>query len=315
MLNSLAEIPIVLIVYNRPDFTEKALKAIALSKPSQVLVISDGPRPNVPRDEELVWQVREVCKQTNWSFPVLLNAAESNMGLRKRIISGLDWVFSLHEAAIILEDDCAPHPTFFSFVDTVLRHHASSEEVGIVSGNNFCGPVWKSPYSYGFSATPRIWGWGTWARVWEGFSRQDSIQFSWTSRERDQILRLIPGRVRRRAMKSMMSSGENLDAWSLAFSVYLLQKGLLSIYPRKNLAENIGFGERSTHTKFESFTAQIPAEPLPLPILHPPGVGLDEWIEHAESKEHTRQLLTYPLLHPFDVAARLWRYVKLRASQ
>ncbi len=307
-------IPVVLIVYNRPDFTKKALQAIALSKPAQVLVISDGPKADRLGDEDLVMEVRELCDQSNWPFPISVNAAESNMGLRRRIISGLDWVFTLCDAAIILEDDCAPHPGFFTFVDTVLRHHASSDQLGIVSGNNFCGPVWKSDYSYGFSATPRIWGWGTWAHVWRAFSGQESIQFSWTPEERSETVRLVPGKVRRRAIASMMAAGDTLDAWSLAFSVYLLQKGLLSVYPRKNLVENIGFGNRSTHTKFESFIAQIPAEELTLPVSHPPRIKLDEWIEHAESREHTRQLLTYPLLHPFDVMGRLWRYFEIRRN-
>jgi hypothetical protein len=308
-------VPVVLIVYNRPDFAEAALKLISLSDPAQVLIISDGPRPEVAGDREVVRQVREACDQSRWNFPIQINAAETNMGLRRRIISGLDWVFSQCEAAIILEDDCAPDSTFFSYAESVLGHHASSDKLGVVSGNNFCGKFWENDYSYGFSTTARIWGWATWRHVWQGFSAQDSIQFSWTEEERDQVLSAIDGGVRRRAMKKMMSSGENLDAWSLAFAVYLLRKGLLNVVPQKNLVENIGFGRRSTHTKFESYTAQVPAEAIELPLLHPRIVEHDEWIEHAESRHYLKRFIGYPLRHPVDVAGRLWRYLTLRRGR
>jgi hypothetical protein len=310
----LSPVPVVLIVYNRPDLAQKALEAIASANPSQVLIISDGPKTDNPQDAMLVGQVREVCSQERWSFPISINAAPTNLGLRKRIISGLDWVFSMHEAAIILEDDCAPNETFFSYADSVLRHYAQSDQLGIVSGNNFCGNSWESEFSYGFSTTARIWGWGTWRHVWQAFSGQDSIQFSWTPNEREEILNLISGGVRKRSMRAMMSAGENLNSWAIPFSVYLLRNGLVNVVPERNLVENVGFGERSTHTKFESFTAQIKAETIDTPLRHPSTIQHDEWIEHAESKHHMRQLLTFPLKHPFDVVGRLWRYAKARRN-
>jgi hypothetical protein len=286
-----------------------------LIEPAQVLVVSDGAKIGSEADAQLVAKVREVCEQRNWAFPITLHAAAANLGLRKRVMSGLDWVFSCYDSAVILEDDCAPDLSFFPYAESVLGYHASSNGLGIVSGNNFCGKVWPTEYSYGFSTTARIWGWGTWRHVWQGFSAQDSTQFSWTEEERDEVLRAIDGGVRRRAMKKMMSAGENLDAWSLAFAVYLLRKGLLNVVPQKNLVENIGFGHRSTHTKFESYTAQVSAEAIELPLLHPKIVEHDEWIEHAESRHYLKRLIGYPLRHPVDVAGRLWRYLTLRRGR
>ena len=40
------EIPIVSIVFRRPDLTKRALEAAAFAKPRQVFVIADGPRLN-----------------------------------------------------------------------------------------------------------------------------------------------------------------------------------------------------------------------------------------------------------------------------
>ena len=37
--------PVVLIIFKRPDLTERVLQAIAAVKPRTLLVVADGPRP------------------------------------------------------------------------------------------------------------------------------------------------------------------------------------------------------------------------------------------------------------------------------
>ena len=49
----------------------------------------------------------------DWLCDVRVNFADENMGRKKRMSSGVDWVFSEAEEAIFLEDDCVPSPEFF----------------------------------------------------------------------------------------------------------------------------------------------------------------------------------------------------------
>ena len=49
------------------------------------------------------------------------------MGCKKRISSGLDWVFNQVERAIILEDDCKPAESFFRFCDELLELYKDDE--------------------------------------------------------------------------------------------------------------------------------------------------------------------------------------------
>jgi len=49
-------------------------------------------------------------------MPIIYEFSEKNLGCKIRISSGLNWVFSKVDHAIILEDDCIPDPSFFSFV-------------------------------------------------------------------------------------------------------------------------------------------------------------------------------------------------------
>ena len=58
------------------------------------------------------------------------------MGCAKRIVSGLDWVFSRVDRAIILEDDCLAHPDFFRFCEELLTRYEDNERIMQICGTN-----------------------------------------------------------------------------------------------------------------------------------------------------------------------------------
>jgi hypothetical protein len=80
-----------------------------------LLLIADGPRQDWEGEAETCRQVREIVARVDWPCEVFQNFSERNLGCQERMISGLDWVFSLVDEAIILEDDCLPDPSFFPF--------------------------------------------------------------------------------------------------------------------------------------------------------------------------------------------------------
>ena len=59
-------------------------------------------------------------ERVDWDCEVVRDFADENLGLKRRIPSGLDRVFSEVEEAIVLEDDCLPHPSFFPYCDELL---------------------------------------------------------------------------------------------------------------------------------------------------------------------------------------------------
>ncbi|HSP63875.1 MAG TPA: hypothetical protein VLQ90_12890, partial [Pyrinomonadaceae bacterium] len=80
--------------------------------------------------------------------------------------SGIDWVFEQVEEAIILEDDCLPHPSFFRFCEELLERYRDDERVAAIGGSNLL-PEWsKDTQSYHFSLLGGIWGWASWRRAW-----------------------------------------------------------------------------------------------------------------------------------------------------
>jgi hypothetical protein len=95
-----------------------------------LFIIADGPRPGHPTDTERCQQVRDVVSQIDWPCEVQRNYAEQNLGLKRRISSGLDWVFTQVESAVVLEDDCLPHPDFFTFCAEMLAMYKMTSAFG-----------------------------------------------------------------------------------------------------------------------------------------------------------------------------------------
>ena len=129
--------PVVIIIFNRPDTTEKVFQRIRQVKPPQLLVIADAPRPDKPGEVEKCIAARKIVDLVDWKCEVLTNYAEVNLGCRERIYSGLNWAFNLVESAIILEDDCVPHLTFFRFCQELLDIYQDNNKVMAISGDNF----------------------------------------------------------------------------------------------------------------------------------------------------------------------------------
>lgn len=303
--------PVVLIFFNRPDTTRRTLAAIRRAQPTKLYLIQDGPRLDVPGEQALVEVTRNAVETVDWDCDVVPIYSETNMGLRKRVTSGLDQVFSFEERAIILEDDCLAHPSFFQFTEELLERFADNDQIGTVSGNNFLRGKFVTENSYFFSPDVRIWGWGTWRRVWQDFS-ENGLDYRWLPSEASTVLSGFPSPTRRKSLLRMAEQSTTLDSWALPFVLHEQRRGHLSVVPEVNLVKNIGFGGRSTHTRFESFTDEIPTRRMEFPLRHPEGVTVNKQAGKIEHALHRRIWLTFPLLHPLNFMGRVLRYLFAR---
>ena len=68
-------------------------------------------------------ETREIVAQTAFDCDVLTNYSAENLGVERRVESGLDWVFAAFPEAIVIEDDCHPHPSFFEYCDELLERY------------------------------------------------------------------------------------------------------------------------------------------------------------------------------------------------
>ncbi len=262
--------PVILLIFNRPEKTERVFASIRAAKPSQLLIVADGPRETHPEDTQKCAATRAIVEQVDWECRVERNYSEINLGCKFRVSSGLDWVFSKVETAIILEDDCLPHPTFFRFCETLLEYYQRDERVMVISGNNFISNHQRSKSSYYFSRYINFWGWATWRRAW---CHYDVEMCNWPSiREQNWLKDLLQDK---RAVSYWskifdLTYQELIDTWDYQWVFTCWCQSGLSIVPNVNLVSNIGFGQESTHTSIDSKNASaIPASEMIFPLNHP----------------------------------------------
>ena len=164
--------PVVLICFNRPILTKKVFKQIKKKKPSKLFIIMDGPRHKYSEDLKNIKKVKKIFREINWKCKVYKDYAKENLGLKRRVVTGLNWVFKKVDKAIILEDDCYPTDNFFTFCESMLNFYKDNKKVLAITGNNFqTAPIDNK--SYYFSKYSHIWGWATWRSTWDLFNDEE----------------------------------------------------------------------------------------------------------------------------------------------
>src|SRR5215831_13781675 len=168
-MDAIAVAPVALFVFNRPKLTATVYERIRAARPRRLLVVADGPRPFRPEDRQLCRATRQIVSAPDWACELLTNFADENLGCGRRMSSGLDWVFQQCSEAIILEDDCVPCESFFSFCSEMLNRYREDARIMHVSGNNFQDGRTRGRGSYFFSRYTLSWGWATWRRAWSHY--------------------------------------------------------------------------------------------------------------------------------------------------
>lgn len=285
--------PVAFIVFNRPTLTERVFRVISEAKPRQLFLVADGPRSDRPGEAESCAAVRAIVDRVDWECEVHRNYSDANLGCGLRISSGLNWVFSIAGRAIILEDDCLPHPTFFRFCEELLDRYDRDERVGAISGDNFNITPRKSA-SYFFSIFPLIWGWATWARAWK---HHDLAMQAWPKARKTALLRkLFWDRASRKYWQYLFDETfrRKIDTWDYQWTFACWLRSFLTVVPEVNLVSNIGLDENSTHT-FESSTEalQCHLQPMHFPLSHPKLVRRDAFADN-QIKRRVFRIKSFP---------------------
>lgn len=278
--------PIAFFVFRRPQTTKKVFDVIRQIKPKKLFLIADGPRINNQDDFQKCSEVRKIIDNIDWNCQVLRNFSETNMGLKKRFSSGLDWVFDNVEKAIILEDDCLPDLSFFQFCEELLNLYEDDKRVFSITGHNHLGN-WKSGVqSYHFSYYFNCWGWATWKRVWDLY---DADMKAWSEKQVKESVRDVIADKRQffnRAKLLDLTYTGKINTWDYQFFFLCLMQSGFTITPSTNLISNIGFGEDATNTVNEKDNRIIyEVNPLTFPIKHPLAMAVDREYDYRRYRK------------------------------
>jgi len=277
--------PVALIIFNRPHLTSQVFERVRAARPRRLLVVADGPRPTRPEDVQLCEATRKIVTSPDWTCELLTNFADENLGCRRRLSSGLDWVFDQCPEAIILEDDCLPCSSFFSFCSSMLSRYCDDARIMHVSGQNFQDGVHRGTGSYYFSRYSLSWGWASWRRAWRYY---------------DVKVSLWPTALKERWLESILDDPLEIDYWTEIYDrlyrgeidtwdyqwlfACWCQNGL-SILPNENLVSNIGMGPDAIHFNEPNSNLGIPTRELG-DCVHPKAVIRDKEADRFTFEEH-----------------------------
>ncbi len=279
------ETPILFLVFNRPEITQRVFEEIKKQKPKFLFIAADGPRQDNKQDVEKCQVTRNlVVKGIDWDCEVKTLFRDENLGCGIAVSEAITWFFNNVEQGIILEDDCLPHFSFFGYCETLLEKYKNDENVYGISGNNFQNGILRGEASYFFSDYSHIWGWASWKRAWKyyDFNLENLEGF-----EKSKIINKID---KRKIFKNYWilifkkTANKEIDTWDYQWLFTIWHNRGMMVAPNVNLISNIGFGKQATHTTLVSPFANMQTQNLGA-ILHPKRVKVNKKADRYTSNK------------------------------
>ena len=161
--------PVVLFVYKRPEETRRTLDALHANEGanrSHLFVFADGPRSRA--EEAKTAEVRSLFSGLSGFAGLTVRSSETNKGLARSVIAGVNEVLRDHDRAIVIEDDLVTSRYFLRFMNEALEKYRDDERICCIHG--FSPPTRHPETPYFLRRGADCWGWATWRRGWRIFS-------------------------------------------------------------------------------------------------------------------------------------------------
>lgn len=250
--NSLTNVPVYINFFNRPDTLKKVFEAVQKARPCFLYLSCDGAREGNSADLEKISQCQRIVSNIDWECEVIRDYSDKNLGCGMRMFSGISSAFKYVDRLIILEDDCVPNQSFFTFCEEVLERYKDDQRINMISGMNHLGAYENTKYSYLFAKTGSCWGWATWTRAW------DNVEYDMPFMVEPETLKLLSKAVTPKGYGDYLINlgksryhdylaGNKLSAWTFQHGMSIHLNSQLIIVPRENLITNVGLAADSTH--------------------------------------------------------------------
>ncbi|MEO7214160.1 nucleotide-diphospho-sugar transferase [Mucilaginibacter sp.] len=268
--------PILLLIFNRPELTEKVFVEIKKQRPQYLYIAADGPRINKENEVEKCRATRQVVLDNiDWTCQVKTLFRDENIGCGKAVSEAITWFFDNVEQGIILEDDCLPSSSFFSFCEELLNKYHDNSQVMHIGGSNFQDKNVAGENSYYFSNYIHIWGWATWRRAWQKYEfnlQGNDPQLAYMLKYK------FSNGIERHFWQHSFETMANhlIDTWDTQWVHCFFKHNGIGITTAQNLISNIGCGPDATHTiHFNPIISELPVTEIEI-ITHPKKITINK---------------------------------------
>jgi hypothetical protein len=237
------EAPVLLITFNRPDYTLQVVEKIRQAKIKKLYIANDGPREGNMDDQKAREEIKNIIDSIDWDCEVHTLFQEKNLGCGIGVSTAITWAFENEDRMIILEDDCVPALPFFEFCSYCLEKYKNDTRVWTIIGrSHHQNSSFFKDQDYIFSHYSHCWGWATWKRVWEGFdiNMPNSDKFMEQGGFDNVYFSVKEARFFNKHF-SRIFQDDNLikHSWAYPFNYYVCSNRGLSIVPAKNCSSNV----------------------------------------------------------------------------
>lgn len=245
MKESLVDVAVLILFFNRPEPLEMVFEEIRKARPSKLFLYQDGPRGEA--DLGGIEACRNIVATIDWECEVHRLYQEKNYGCDPSNYMAQKWAFSMADKCVVFEDDSIPSVTFLSFCKELLDWYEHDTRISMIAGFNPEEVTPTNGADYLFTTTFSIWGWASWKRVIDQWD--ETYQFLDNPEDVALLERVIKERNYRsdfiRMCRHHRASGKAFYE-TIFHSAILLNSGL-SIVPTKNMITNLGPTAGSTH--------------------------------------------------------------------
>jgi hypothetical protein len=270
------KLPILIMVFNRPELTKRTFERIKKYKPKKLYIGCDGPRPNNIQDIKLNKEVKDIFKKINWKCKVYKSYSKSNLGIVKRTVKSFKWFFSKEEKGIIFEDDCLAHPNFFKYCEILLEKYKNEKKILMINGNNFQDGKIRGQDSYYFSKYFSTYGWAGWRRTMKNYDENMKIWPKWKKSKEWKNIKQKMFKKESEYWTDIFNKtySKKIKTWDYQFMLSMWKNKQVVVTPNKNLTSHIGLGVNATNSRAKK--PGVPLEKIFFPIKHPKYISVNQ---------------------------------------
>lgn len=245
MKPALIDVPVLILFFNRPEPLAAVFAQVKSARPSKLFLYQDGPRNE--KDMPGILACRKIVEQVDWECEIQQLYQEKNYGCDPSEYLSQKWAFSMAEKCIVLEDDDIPSLSFFPFCKELLDKYENDDRISMITGTNYDEITPDMPYDYFFATTFSISGWASWRRVIDQWD--ENYSFLDDPFNLHQLEEYIKDKKYQREFvefcRHHKKSGKAY--YETIFHAAIFFNSGMSIVPARNMINNMGATEGSTH--------------------------------------------------------------------
>lgn len=248
---ALTNIPVLLMIFVRPEKLVESFGEVKKARPSKLLIVSDGPRLTHPNDKKLNEECKKIVLDIDWECEIFYKYSEVNQGMYVTAYESLKWAFGLVDRLVFLEDDVVPNQSFFPFCEELLEKYKDDLRIHSICGMNHAGIYTPPTADYFFAKAGSIWGFALWKRTFDTF--EYDLNFSQDVYSFNLLINSYQKTYRKHKKEAILSkrnkfeeNNEMGDFELINSASFFLSNGVM-IIPKKNMINCIGISENAGH--------------------------------------------------------------------